>query len=164
LFELIELISGNRELGTNSYAVSGILQDPSLAIETLGSDITVILDLPEGLESLEDFQGNLHQLVGLGITGKGKSLSYRTTDGPMSFTYADWVKSRTLAPDTDLKELIGDSERRVRGLFPDDAVLLIKPIALTDATKQIKAINLTATLWIKGDAPDFVVHTQGISE
>jgi hypothetical protein len=164
LFELIELISGNRELGTNSYAVSGILQDPTLAVETLGTDIKVILDLPEGFESLQDFQDELHQLVAQGISGQGKSLSYRTTDGPISFTYAEWVKSRTLTPDTDLKELIGDSERRIRGLYPDDAVLLIKPIALTDTTKQIKAITLTATLWIKGDAPDFVVHTQGISE
>jgi hypothetical protein len=164
LFEYIEAISGERELGTNSYAISGLLQDGELALEALGSMVKLVLELPDEVESLEDFLESLPKLVSAGTSTQAKSLAYRSTSAGIDFGFNDWVGSGKLVPSSNLKELVGDSERRVRDKFEDDAVLLIKPIALTDESKVIKALTLTATVWIKGDSPDFVVHTQGIDE
>lgn len=164
LFEYIEAISGERELGTNSYAIGGLLQDGALALEALGSVVKLVLELPDEVESVEDFLDSLPNLVSAGTSTQAKSLAYRSTSAGIDFGFNDWVVNGKLVPSSNLKELVGDSERRVRDKFEDDAVLLIKPIALTDESKVIKALTLTATLWIKGDSPDFVVHTQGIDE
>jgi hypothetical protein len=164
LFEYIEAISGDRELGTNSYAISGLLQDSELAVEALGSIVKLVLDLPNGVESIHDFLESMPNLVSAGTSAKDKSLSYRSTSAGLDFGFSDWMDNEDLVPSSNLKELVGDSERGVRANFEDDAVLLVKPIALTDDSKVIKALTLTATVWIKGDSPDFVVHTQGIDE
>ena len=161
LFDILEVISGERELATNTFAVSGILQDQNLAGEALGANVKLVLDLPSGISSILEFKTSLPELVAKGLSTTGKVLSYRSTQGSLSISFEEWVQSSNIVPGSEIKELVGDSERRIRAAFNDHSVLLVKPIALTDDSKHVKAVTLTATLWLKGDAPDFVVHTEG---
>jgi hypothetical protein len=164
LFEILETISGDRELPVNALAVSGVLQDTKLASEVFGKDVKVAVELPDGVGSFGGFMDLLPDLVELGTSGKEKSLSYRSTSADLEKDFEYWFANKQWVPNSDLKELVGDSERRVRDKYPEDAVLLIKPIALTDSSKNIKALTLTAVLWVNGDSPDFVVHTEGAAD
>jgi hypothetical protein len=155
---VVDAIWPEQSNGFTSQLLQEIVGHPEYLSRVFGEKAKLALDLPVEYRNYSDFGSHLGKLINTPIKRRSP-IGFRTLASMASDLTSDlWLDDR--GPQSiSVQTLVGDSERSIRDLTPNEATLLIKPFALTNDGHETEAFTLAAMLWLPADAPQIFLHT-----